>query len=168
MRPLNAKPVHNRFRSALDRLLLHHYRDIFNCIVLWLLSISRPPTTIGNRFVMFWIMREWILSYELQKLPKMQFRKLFSHLYKMSATYFSVAISFIGQSISISYLNYWLERKAATPRGLASQSRPWTEQSEGSGLMLAPRKASACSGNHPVDVGIIVSWQNTTNTGFIP
>jgi hypothetical protein len=67
-----------------------------------------------------------------------------------------------------------VERKAATPRGLAdvfcteneaadaSKSRPWTERSEinfatsnrrskGSGWMLAPWKATACSGNQPAN-----------------
>ena len=45
MRHLSAKPVHNRLRSTLDRLLLHHYRDIFNWIVV---TASRLSSSFGN------------------------------------------------------------------------------------------------------------------------
>jgi len=38
----------------------------------------------------------------------------------------------------------------ATPRGLASQMRPWSEQREWSGSSDAPRKAPSRNGNQPL------------------
>lgn len=78
--PLLANPVSIVFEALWIAVLLYDYRvnalgilvgcdvrhnqpvSLFS-LILWLLSIRRPPTTLRNRLVRYWITREKILSF---------------------------------------------------------------------------------------------------------